>query len=201
MGAMLCGNEPLGRQAFTWLRRFGGNIFTQLPIMLSARACLAERKGTFSDRFTKMKRVVASITSAVQASVAAGEAAPVWFVPEVPQSCLVHTYFGSASAELVLEAAAQVVETHGIRVVTRCRPARYTPPAVAAAAGADADDLPPAGILQPYSYTEWNMGVENMRIADAVFVKGWVAFAQALHAIVKREQAAGAEATAAAAST
>lgn len=198
VGAMLCGNEPLGRQAFTWLRRFGGNIFTQLPIMLSARACLRNRKDTFPDRFAKIKRVVASIRSAVDAAAAAGEGAPVWFVPEVPQSCLVHTYFGRAPAEVVLEAAAQVEESHGIRVVTRCRPARFTPPAVAAAAGADGDDLPPAGILQPFSYTEWNMGVENMRIPDDVFVKGWLAFVQALQAILKREAAAGAAAEGAA---
>lgn len=157
----------------TWHRRFGGNIFTLLPIMVSARAQLSSVLPTFPARFKKMKTVVAAITSALHD---AGDAvATVTFVPPVPQACLVHTYFGDASVEHVLAAAERVKKEHGIVVVSRCRQARFTPPSVSGG-----QDIPPAGILQPFAYTEWNMGVANMGIGDDVFVKGWVAFAQAL---------------------
>ena len=57
---------------------------------------------------------------------------------------------GDASVEHVLAAAERVKKEHGIVVVSRCRQARFTPPSVSGG-----QDIPPAGILQPFAYTEW----------------------------------------------
>jgi len=179
VGAMLCGDEPLHGPVFTWLRRFGGNLFTQLPIMVSARSCL-RRHTTFAARFTKMRGVVRRVREALAALGDRAGGSDILFEPAEPQACLVHTYFGAATMDTVMDAIEEVQRDTGVRVVSRVRQSRFAPEGVVAMA-ADGD-CPPAGVLQPFTYTEWNMGVCNMEIDDDTFVQGWTALAKALAA-------------------
>jgi threonine aldolase len=119
-GAMLLGKAPFISEARVWLRRFGGNIFTSLPYVVSAWAGLIRNVNTFEEKTQRLRSVVAMLTKLFQKD---GQQQLIRFVPEVPMVSMVHVYIRGASLEVLLEIRDRVVRETSISCFTMLRPA------------------------------------------------------------------------------
>lgn len=63
-GSMLLGSRDYVRAARPWLRRFGGNVFTQLPTQVAAWAGFRENRDAFTARRDRLREVVAAVAQA-----------------------------------------------------------------------------------------------------------------------------------------
>lgn len=63
-GAMLLGSRDYVRTARLWLRRFGGNVFTQLPTQVAAWAGFRANRDAFTARRDRLREVVAAVVQA-----------------------------------------------------------------------------------------------------------------------------------------
>jgi hypothetical protein len=57
-GAMLLGNSAFIAECRDWLRRFGGNVFSQVPFYVSCWAAFRENKDSFVARKSRLTEVV-----------------------------------------------------------------------------------------------------------------------------------------------
>jgi threonine aldolase len=181
-GAVLLGDKEFCEEARLWLRRFGGNLFTLMPYIVSAYSGYerywllkpsAGRTGvnsaalSFVEKRDKLRRIVKvlqedpSISSIVR------------FDPLLPETNMVHGYLRGTEDECnasIEQVAAQV----GVRVLHRIR--GILPPG-----DEDDENTPSADNLYHASgyrtKFEWTMGEANGRIPDTAFVRGWKAFA------------------------
>jgi hypothetical protein len=107
-GAMLLGKSDFIKEARVWQRRFGGNVYSQLPYDVSCWAGFRTHCDDFTARRDRLRLVVASLTGLFTADVSGNnsesEQSPlVWFDPPIPEVSLVHVYI-AASAELAISA-------------------------------------------------------------------------------------------------
>ena len=153
---MLLGNKEFCSEARLWLRRFGGNLYTLLPYVVSAWAgfkarALSECGGPpFAEKRDKIRRIVAKISSddAVRAKVT--------FDPAIPETNMVHGFVRS-SLDDCQEAVDAVCKQSGVKVLSRVRAiAKYE---------------------QEHSKYgcrfEWTMGDANSAVPEEVFVEKW----------------------------
>ena len=164
-GSMLMGDKQFCHEARIWLRRFGGNLFTLLPFIISSyvgfrRHVLGNGSTmSFDEKLQKMRRVTKRISSETEFdSVGA-------FDPPFPHTNMIHVYLKFSVAEC--EAARDhVLDSHQIQVFRRIRQVDY-----------DNKLLKQAGYG---AYIEWTMGEANGMLEDEVFVEGWLRFIEAL---------------------
>ena len=160
-GALLCGDAAFVADARPWLRRFGGNLYNNMPYALSG-VLARQASDDFDARFAWIERHVATISGLAGEK---GLADRLRFMPEgVPQCCMTHVHLRYSAAEL--EAARdRAAEATGLRVFHRLRGASYLPAGDAGAA---------------WEYFEWSVGPLNLAIEDGRVGEAWSAFLDAL---------------------
>lgn len=151
-GAMLCGRKDFIDSARVWSRRFGGNLFCQLPYVISCRdGFRSTPMAAFLQRRDRLKEVVAAVSAEL------GSDAYVSFDPPVPQVSLIHVRLRGSVAE-GMDALKRACEASGILCLARLRPVIY---------GVSASS--------PMSYSEFNMGPANIELSVDDWVRGYVA--------------------------
>ena len=159
-GAMLLGNADFCEKARTWLRRFGGNLYTLLPYAVSGWAGYrrhwldVEDNMSFDEKHQKILRLVAQI----------GTEEVVSFDPEIPEVNMVHGYFRH-SVDEVHAAIDQVERQTGIRVLKRVGKVE------------EEDHAYRSGYRSRF---EWTIGAANGKIADSEILLAWKALASEL---------------------
>lgn len=108
-GAMLLGDASFIAEARIWLRRFGGNLYTQVPYHVSAWQGFRENKDAFPRRKERFQEIVSAITDALRAKdaehVSHEPRRPVIrFDPAVPIVPLIHVYLGTDDPETAMKA-------------------------------------------------------------------------------------------------
>lgn len=154
-GALLVGTSAFCDEARVWLRRFGGNLYTQLPYAVSGwrgyRRHWLGRDFSFVDKRDKLRRIVAQLSNDSKISK------EIQFDPSVPQVNMVHCYLYHSAEEC--KAASEVVEAKlGIRVLSRIR---------------DVEAMEPAHGAGFRTKFEWTLGEANGAIPEEIFVNGW----------------------------
>lgn len=165
---MLLGNKEFCSEARVWLRRFGGNLYTLLPYVISARAgfkarILGESDGpTFAEKHEKIRRLVNRLSS----DDAVG--ALVTFDPSVPETNMVHGFVRS-SLDDCQKAVDAICKQSGVKVLSRVR------------AITEAE-------IECSAYGcrfEWTMGDANSAVPDETFVEKWREVARMLDARIE----------------
>jgi threonine aldolase len=163
-GAMLLGSSDFCQEARIWLRRFGGNLYTLLPYVVSAHAGYQKywlrENGALS--FLDKKEKLCNLVQLLKDHPIVLQV--VRFEPEEPQVNMVHGYLFDSVEEcqMALDHAAAKV---GIRALHRIRNAAVNPFPVD---------------IKYQSMFEWSMGEANAQIEDEDFVRAWEAFASQL---------------------
>ena len=164
-GAMLLGNEEFCSESRMWLRRFGGNLYTLLPYVISARAGFQARASgegdgpTFAEKRDKIRRIVKRLSSddAVRAEVT--------FDPAIPETNMVHGFVRSPLDDCQ-EAVDAVCKQSGVKVLSRVR--------------AITKDEEESTAFE--CRFEWTMGDANAAVPDESFVASWKELARVLAA-------------------
>ncbi|GAX27655.1 hypothetical protein FisN_13Hh253 [Fistulifera solaris] len=163
-GAMLLGSSEFCQEARLWLRRFGGNLYTLLPYVVSADAGYQKywlgKNGALS--FLQKKEKLCNVVQLLKEHPIVSQV--VRFEPEIPQVNMVHGYLLDSvdDCQTALDHAAANV---GMRPLHRIRNASVNP-------------FPVDTKYQ--SMFEWSMGEANAKIEDEDFVRAWEAFASKL---------------------
>ena len=106
-GAMLLGTASFIAKARVYLRRFGGNLFTQAPFAIDCMANYALNKAAFPARKEKLCRVAAAITAITSNDL-------VRLDPPVPDVNMVHVYFQTDRLDVLLAAREAAIAKTGI---------------------------------------------------------------------------------------
>jgi hypothetical protein len=148
-GAMLLGSKEFIGGARVWSRRFGGNLYCQLPYVISCRDGFRNTPlSAFSDRRNRLREVVAAVSAAL------GPDACVIFDPPVPEVSLIHVRL-KASVQAGMAALHRAGEATGIQCLARLRPVVH------------------GACAHPMSYAEFNMGPANLVIPLDDWVRGY----------------------------
>ncbi len=157
-GAVLAGDDEFCKEARVWLRRFGGNVYSMAPHIVSCYAgfrrhvSLACQGMTFVDKANKMKSVAKALTAdeAIRKVLK--------FRVEPIEICFAHVILsvGAEQAEAVRD---RVLTETGVKLFSRIRLREW-------------------GGSKKQCLFEWNMGELNGSFEDAVFVDAWKNFAQ-----------------------
>ena len=156
-GAMLMGTTDFCQQARTWLRRFGGNLYTLLPYAVAGysgyhRHWLGNNGAmTFLEKKEKLKRIVAALSADDDIRRI------VVFDPPVPEVNMIHGYLRMDASEFPF-IKERIENDLGICVLSRIR-----------------------STGKGQCMFEWTMGEANGNIDDKVFVLGWKALALELN--------------------
>ncbi|RHZ01139.1 hypothetical protein DYB37_002715 [Aphanomyces astaci] len=114
-GAILLGDDAFIDAAQVWLRRFGGNLYTQLPYAVSSWAGFRRYPhAEFVARRRQLQAVVAAVSDAVPA---------IRFDPPVPDVSMVHIHLPGSVAQVTAARDAAELAT-GIRVFAAARPSK-----------------------------------------------------------------------------
>lgn len=191
-GAMLCGSAAFCAEARTWLRRFGGNLYTLLPYAVSA---YDGYQRNWKDTLSVESEVENSDQEEIENNLEVGLSPPpsypmgfgeqrnklrqivaklsseelsliprlVTFDPAVPVTNMVHGYL-RCSAEEGMEWCRWITAATGVQVLRRIRPLK------------DSDS--PMWKAGYRSMFEWSMGNANGQIPEDVFFEGWKALAE-----------------------
>ena len=124
-GAMLIGNKDFIIESKKWLRRFGGNLFCQLPYAVSCWKGLIDNRHSFTERLTKLKDVIKVLSELfindnydIIDPVTNDKIQLLRFDPPVPEVSLIHVYiFGSQ--DLIQLANENTFGSTGIKIFTR----------------------------------------------------------------------------------
>lgn len=121
-GAMLLGGDAFCASARVWLRRFGGNVFSLMPLSLSAWIGFREHRDDFVERRKRLREVVSAISTALSLQHDHdGDVRPLMrFEPEEPVVSLVHVHM-HATAEQCVAAQAEASAECGIACFARLR--------------------------------------------------------------------------------
>ena len=117
---LLAGTPEFVAQARIWLRRFGGNLYNNLPYALSGLAAW-DSIGSFGPRFEALKNYVEVINSAAEKTGASGS---VSFNQGV-QCSMVHCHL-RVSVEGLKDAIAVTAAETGVTVCSRVRVSAVT---------------------------------------------------------------------------
>jgi hypothetical protein len=174
---MLLGKREFCEEARIWLRRFGGNLFTLMPYIVSAysgyeRNWLLKTTPScqsvplsFSAKRDKLCRVLKLLQDAKSTNVSDF----VRFDPPIPEVNMVHGYV-RGTVEECTDALDRAAKSVGIRALHRFR-----------AVGQSSDLGNADHIYYAKGYRtkfEWTMGEANAQIPDEDFVLGWQHFVQ-----------------------
>jgi threonine aldolase len=110
-GAALAGPADVIAEARVWLRRHGGNLVTQYPFVLAARAGLRTRLPRIAD-YVRRARSLASLIAKLPG---------VEVVPASPPTNMMHVVV-RGDAERLLDASAAVAADEKVCLFTRLRP-------------------------------------------------------------------------------
>lgn len=161
-GAVLAGDAAFVSEARVWLRRFGGNLYTAMPVALSALDSFRREEGTFREKWKTMEQFVLAVQQAVAAlpELGDGDSEYVRFTPPIPECGMCHCHIlGEKSA---IEAACErtAVDT-GMRIFRSLRG---------------------DSILGPkWQYFEWSIGPVNSMNSPSDIRKAWQHFLICLH--------------------
>jgi len=114
-GAMLLGSSDFIDETRIWLRRFGGNLYTLLPLSLSAQHHFDKHLSHFSSWQTKMKMISTQLTIVTQ-----GDDSVIRMVPPIPQVPMCHIYL-RGSRDRLEKARDHVRSTKGVNIFDRLR--------------------------------------------------------------------------------
>jgi len=151
-GAMLLGTAPFIAKARVYLRRFGGNLFTQAPLAVHCMANYALYKDAFPARRAQLRRVVAAL-AAENSSRGGGRL--LRFDPPVPDVNMVHVYLQTDRLDVLLAAREAAADKTGV-----------------ACFAAGALKRGKYGAANQY-YFELTMGAANEGIEVEMWVAGW----------------------------
>lgn len=168
-GAMILATTETIVDCRVWSRRFGGNVYCQLPYFLSCwNGFNTNGPQLFLERKAKLSRVVALITNIASeleaASSSGGGGGILRFDPPVPHVPMIHVHL-RGSAEKVIAARDHTTSVTGVACFRALRPFRAVP----------SEDPHPS-----HQYFEMNMGPKNAAIEDALWARGWTVFLQKL---------------------
>eukprot|EP00041_Stephanoeca_diplocostata_P024119 m.603933 g.603933 ORF g.603933 m.603933 type:complete len:438 (-) comp22456_c0_seq22:190-1503(-) len=164
-GAMLCGSEAFVDAAREWRHRLGGQPFTFSPAWIDCKHRFELHKDSFQKRFDHLCGVV----EALKSENIVYPKGLIRFIPEVPQSCMVHVYIG-VPAELAVEAHRRAQRRTHVQLWNKIRGCGF--PAYQ------------SELSDTACYFEWTIGDENMKIELADVVEGWSAFLNALEELL-----------------
>jgi threonine aldolase len=120
VGAMLTGSdEDFIEQAKAWQRRLVGNMMTAYAEIIDNERGYNLNIGTFHRKWQKMCSVASAIMEGTKEFRTKDGKPIVYFDPEAPTCCQIHTHFQGASAERLIAARDEVEKTHRIRVFGR----------------------------------------------------------------------------------
>ena len=151
-GAMLLGSEKFIIEARLWSRRFGGNLYSQLPYAVSSWHGFRKYKDAFTERKLRLQTIVAKLT----VEFIYNKEFLIRFDPPVPQVSMIHIYL-NASDTLCVQAKDLALAETGISCFFRIRLANI-------------------GNTKGQSCLELNMGPLNSEIDETVWIKGWKSF-------------------------
>lgn len=129
-GSMLLSTKPAVDEFRVWLRRFGGNIFSQMPTAVSCWHGFIHNKDAFPARKKRLQEVIAAISidlnidTAAMSAVSKDDKWVVRFDPPVPEVSLIHVYFNAGTAE-VTEALEAGAKSSGVKCCAFVKPARH----------------------------------------------------------------------------
>ncbi|GMH82852.1 hypothetical protein TrST_g8973 [Triparma strigata] len=162
-GAALLGGGEVCEEARVWLRRFGGNLYTLSPYVVSCWAGfkrnVEDADFTFIDKANKMKSVYAALKADQEVSEV------LQFRTETVEICFCHGIINGTREECE-EAERKVFEKTGVHVFSRLR-----------------------GEWEGgrKMYFEWNMGNVNGRIGDEVYLENWQLLAREMKALKEKK--------------
>lgn len=148
-GAMLAGDASFVSKSRIWLRRFGGNLYNNLPYTVSGLSAIDLLGDSFGPRYEALKRYVRVITSTAEST---GASDLITFWPKTVTCCMTHCHLKVSPERLsvVLETAER---ESGVKVCPRIRGVSY--------------------LHDTWSYFEWNVGPANSNISDEIVAEGW----------------------------
>lgn len=109
-GAALAGPADFVAEARIWQRRHGGNLVTQYPLVLSARAGLRERLGRI-EAYVARARAIARILAAIPG---------VRVVPDPPPTNMMHAFL-PGDPDALLDESARIARDEQVSLFTRLR--------------------------------------------------------------------------------
>ncbi len=109
-GAALAGPQGFVDEARVWLRRHGGNLVTQWPLMITARAGLRERLPRIP-LYVERARAVASLLRALPG---------VRITPDPPHTNMMHVAL-PREPEALVDASAEIARDRGVCLFQRAR--------------------------------------------------------------------------------
>lgn len=131
-GAMLIGSQPFIEEARVWNRRFGGNVYSLMPLAVSCWSGFRDNKDTFKTKKERLQEVIELLSdSFVNSTKCPPECCDIAgnsllrFDPPVPQVSMIHVYVRCDSATAMKVREAVLAET-GISCFTRIRPAAHS---------------------------------------------------------------------------
>lgn len=172
-GAMLLGSHEFCEEARLWLRRMGGNLYTQLPTAIAGWSGYrkywapkgngrgASQLLSFDQKKEKLLRLVKTLSAIENVSKV------ITFDPRTPQVTMVHGYLKFPS-HVIEKARDQVEKEMGLSVIHRWRPID------------DPMDDPQAHRLGYRAKFELSMGEANGQVPDDLWIQGWQRFAEAI---------------------
>lgn len=191
VGAMLISSEDnFIEEAKKWQRRLGGNMVSSYPAVIDCERGYNLRIGTFDIKWQKMHSVVSAIMEATKKYRTKDGKPFVYFEPEVPTCCQIHTHIEGVTTAQISAARDEVENRFGINLFKAARPwptldemsADWT--LVPQDKGQLVDGMPIRNESQDlksnsdHYFIEWMIREENINIADDIFAKGWGAFCQ-----------------------
>ena len=196
-GAALAGSGELVAEARVWLRRFGGNLYTQAPYAVSALAALdgEHDQPSFAARAALTREFTQAVKRAAERAAAAGGGARVaikredlvLFSPDPPECCLVHCHLRGGAEELD-KARDESARKTGYRVYRKLRGESYL---ANLPAGPDSSSRTSSSSSssssskekrkKDWQYFEWNVGPVNGAVPVGRVEEAWAAFFKCLH--------------------
>jgi threonine aldolase len=109
-GAALAGPEDFVAEARVWLRRHGGNLVTQYPLVLSARAGLRDHLGRIEEYVARARAIARCLA----------EIPGVRIVPDPPPTNMMHVVL-PGEPDALLDESARIARDEGVSLFTRLR--------------------------------------------------------------------------------
>ncbi|OJJ50346.1 hypothetical protein ASPZODRAFT_128961 [Penicilliopsis zonata CBS 506.65] len=166
-------------EAALWQRRLGGWMVTSYPVLIDCERAFNLNIGTFERKWRKMCAVAAAIVQATKDFTTSDGRPIVYFTPEVPTCCQVHTHIRGVTRERLAAARDEVERDLGLSVFPWTLPSPFMHELDPDWVLVNGDPLAVQGMDQ---YFEWSITDKNVDIPDAVFAQGWRAIVTVLFA-------------------